>query len=105
MRIIELDGRGWTTSLDFVEALYNGIEQGFPHGWSPDAFIDSMIWRGMGGVEPPYMVAVTNIKDAPGEVKSYVALMITAIREAREDRLRRDGTNIEVSISAPDLSD
>jgi len=64
MRIIELDGANWETPLDFLQALYEGIEQGRPHGFGVDAFVDSMIWRGMGGIEPPYIVRVANVREA-----------------------------------------
>jgi hypothetical protein len=104
MRIIELDGRLWKTPVDFVHALYEGIEQGHPHGHSPDAFADSMIWRGMGGVEPPYVVKVINVKNAPSDVRDYVSLMASIIAEARKERFNRDGTDIEVSIVAPDIA-
>ena len=66
---------------------------------SPDAFVDSMIWGGMNRVEPAYTVQVININEAPKEVADYVALMISAIKEARRWRCQQRGEDIEVGIS------
>src|SRR5262245_47461099 len=104
MRIIELDGQAWKTPLDFVQALYEGIGQGYPHGLSIDAFVDSMIWRGMGGVEPPYTVRVVNVGAAPKAVTDAVVALSSAIREARDERRISDGVDVDVAISCPDLS-
>jgi hypothetical protein len=104
LRIIELDGSGWKTPLDFLQSLHDGIEQGPPHGMSPDAFVDSMIWRGMGGAEPPYTVRVINLKSVPDEVTNEVLLMISTIEQARQWRLENTGVDVNVSISAPELS-
>ncbi len=104
MRIIEVDGSGWSEPLDFYNALFEAIEQGYPHGVNLNAFIDSMVWRGMGGIEPPYVVSVVGLKSAPDVVKEEVQVMATALAEAREERLARDGIDIDVSISTPDFA-
>jgi hypothetical protein len=104
VRIVELDGSTWVTPLDFLRALHDGIEQGHPHGTSPDAFVDSMIWRGMGGIEPPYMVRVMGLARVPKEVKDEVATLIWVIEDARRWRLENTGVDVEVSISAPEIS-
>jgi hypothetical protein len=104
LRVIELDGSAWKTCHDFYQSLFDGIEQGYPHGKNPNAFIDSMIWRGMGGIEPPYTVRVVNLKSAPKEIRDEVAYMVSVITEARKWRFAHgDGVDIEVSIVAPDL--
>ena len=104
MRVIRLDGSAWKKPLDFYQALFDGIEQGYPHGKNVNAFVDSMIWRGMGGVEPPYTVLVTNLAEVPAEICEEVSYMISAIREARRQRLELWGVDVEVSISAPELA-
>jgi len=104
MRIIQLDGSAWKKPLDFYQALFDGIEQGYPHGMGVNAFIDSMIWRGMGGVEPPYLVLVTNLTGVPKEVCEEISFMVSALQEARQERFERQGIDVEVSISAPELT-
>jgi len=69
-----------------------------------NAFIDSMIWRGMDGIEPPYTILVTNLTGVPAEVCDEVALMVSAIREARQERFENQGVDVEVCISAPELA-
>ncbi len=66
---------------------------------SPDAFVDSMIWGVTNSVRPPYTVQIKNIADAPSEVADFVSLMVSVIREARQERFRRRGDDIEVNIS------
>jgi hypothetical protein len=100
MRLIELDAKGWKSPVDFLQSLKDALGSCDGHGMSPAAFVDSMIWGGMNSVEPPYAVRVTNINGAPKEVADYVFLMISVIREARQERLQRRGDDVEVSISA-----
>ena len=104
MRIIQLDGSSWKTPLDFYQALFDAIEQGYPHGMGVDAFIDSMIYRGMGGIEPPYMIRVVNLTGTPKAVRDDVSMMITALQDARQERAENYGVDVEVSIVAPELS-
>jgi hypothetical protein len=66
---------------------------------NPDAFVDSMIWGGMNSIEPPYTVQIKNITGAPEEVADFVSLMISVIKEARQERFKRRGDDVEVSIS------
>jgi hypothetical protein len=99
MRLIELDARGWNTPLDFVRSLKIALGSPQGHGNSVNAFVDSMIYGGMNSIEPPYAVRITNIGGVPKEVADYISLMISAIQEARLQRLQRRDDDIEVSIS------
>jgi hypothetical protein len=103
MRIIQLDGKDWKTPVDFLQALFEGIEQGYPHGLSIDAFVDSMIWGGMGGIEPPYTVQVVNVGGAPKAVVDEVIALSSAISEARIERRTRDGADVDVAVQCPEL--
>jgi hypothetical protein len=47
----------------------------------------------------PYAIQIKNITKAPSEVADYVSLMASVIEEARQERFRRRGGNIEVNIS------
>jgi len=98
MRVIELDARGWKSPLDFLQSLAGAVGSCEGHGMSPAAFVDSMIWGGMNRVEPPYAVHVKNITSAPKEVAEDVLLMVTLLKEARQERLQRRGDDIEVSM-------
>jgi hypothetical protein len=53
LRLIDLDASDWQTVLDFYGALRSCVGAPEGHGWSPDAFIDSMIWGGINRLEPP----------------------------------------------------
>jgi hypothetical protein len=99
MHLIELDASGWKTPLDFLQALASVLGSCAGHGMSPDAFVDSMIWCGMNDVAPPYAVRIKNIANAAEEVADYVSLMSSAIAEARQERFKRLGEDVEVSIS------
>jgi hypothetical protein len=99
MRLIELDAGEWKTPLDFLQSLADAIGSPKWHGMSPDAFVDSMIWGGVNSVGPPYTVQISNFNGAAKEVADYVSLMISAIREGRQDRFQRRGDDIEVSIA------
>jgi hypothetical protein len=64
---------------------------------SPGAFVDSTIWGGITGVEPPYTVQISNLNAAPKELADFVSLMISAIREGHQ-RFQRHGVDIQFSI-------
>jgi len=53
----------------------------------------------MGGVEPPYVIKVINLKAVPTEVTEYVTMMASLLAEARQEQLDSHGIDIEVSIS------
>src|SRR5262245_4760911 len=103
MRVVQLDGKDWKTARDVLAALFEGIEQGYPHGLSIDAFVDSMIYRGMGGIEPPYTIQVVNVKDAPKPVIDEIMALSSAIREARLERRASDGVDVDVAVTCPEL--
>jgi hypothetical protein len=112
LRIIDLNAQNWKTPLDFyealidalygpIESLFGGAAQGypFPIGMSVNGFVDSMIWRGMGGIEPPYTVQIISLEQAPKDVIEEVALLASAIESARRERFESQGIDVEVSIS------
>jgi len=104
VRIIELDASGWATVLDFMGALRRAIGAPVGHGWSPAAFVDSMIWGGMNSVEPPYMIRIVRTADLDTEVRDYITMMAGLLLEARADHYARRGIDVEVSISVPEVS-
>ena len=104
MRIIKLDASGWKTLLDFYEALLVALEAPHWHGRNINALIDSMVYGGINGIEPPYTVLVTNLTDVPKAVCEEVSYTVSAIQEARQERFENQGVDVEVSISAPELA-
>ena len=59
MRIIEIDGSDWQSVKDFLTTLRAAIGAPDWHGWSVNAFIDSMIWGGINQIEPPYEIRIS----------------------------------------------
>ena len=104
MDAIELDASGWKTPLDFLRALRAAIGAPEWHGWNPAAFVDSMIWGGINSIDPPYLIKVINTPGVPSEVINYISLMASVIKAGREWRCTHRGTDIEVSLVAPELS-
>ena len=97
MRIIELDVSGCTTPLDFLDALSRAI--GSPHLLSsPDAFVDSMIWGGMGSVKPPYTVRVVGTSKVNSEVKKEIEILAQVIKDARLWRYNHRHDDVEVTV-------
>ena len=99
MRRFELDGRNWQTALDFLAALRLAIGAPEWHGWGPDAFIDSMIYGGINGVEAPYEIIVIGSEKASQEVRDYIALMASVLEEAGAEKLA--GENFPLALRIP----
>ena len=93
---IELDASGWITVLDFLRALREAIQAPAGHGWSPDAFNDSMVFGGMNGREPPYDIVIINLRDP--EIAEYVDVIRDVVAGGRADHIASHGRDVEVSI-------
>jgi hypothetical protein len=98
LRIIELDAAHWTTALDFYGALRTALGAPEGHGWSIDAFIDSMIWGGINRLEPPYTIRVRGIARSSKDVVDAVMLTKRALAEARAEFRSRKGHDVAVSL-------
>ena len=97
MRIIELDAGGCTTPLDFLDALGRAI--GSHHRpTSPNAFVDSMIWGGMGSVKRPYTVRVVGTSKVNSEVKKEIEILAQVIKDARLWRYNHRHDDVKVAI-------
>ena len=59
MKVLKLDAGRWKTMGDFYDALLAAIQAPRQHGRGLDALIDSMIYGGINGIEPPYRIEVT----------------------------------------------
>lgn len=82
MRIIEIDGSDWQSVKDFLTALRAAIGAPDWHGWSVNAFIDSMIWGGINQIEPPYEICISGCECVPKEVTDHIDLLASALADA-----------------------
>jgi hypothetical protein len=96
MRVIELDGSGWRSELDFYRVLGDAVSGGQNVTCNVNAILDYMVgdWEGMGGIRPPYVVRIVNATDIPTEVKDEIALVASAIKESQ-------GGHLEVVLEWP----
>ncbi len=97
--LVQLDAAGWSTPLDFLNALRAAIGAPDWQGNSPDAFVDTIFWDGCNRLQPPYHIQVACPENAPIEVVNYIDLMTLVLSEARADRYTRIGSDIDVSLA------
>jgi hypothetical protein len=95
METVVLDGSGWKSCIDFYTALLSALKPLGDHGFSMDAFIDSMVYGGMLEIMPPYQVLVRDI--ASPEVRRDVETLSRALAAAR--RLLRDRRDEDVDVT------
>jgi hypothetical protein len=98
--VIRLNGRGWRGVLDFYAALFDALESPVGHGHSPDALVDSIVWGGMNGREPPYRIIVTSLSNP--EIRAEVSLCGRCIAESRQEYRRTKGEDVKVSLELGD---
>ena len=58
---LRLDASDWRNALDFYDAILDALEAPPWHGRSPDALVDSVVWGGMSGLQPPYRIVVAGL--------------------------------------------
>lgn len=98
MTIIKLDASGWLKDSDPYRALLEAINAPSWHGCSVDALIDSMIWGGINGVEPPYVVQIVNLTLVPTQVQEVVHLIQKHLAAARLEFNQIKGRDVAVAI-------
>jgi hypothetical protein len=96
MRLIDLDASEWLSVLDFYRALRAAIETPDWHGWSIDAFVDSMIVHDeINSVRAPYSIRIKQTAKTASDVALEVRRFADAINRAgASDR----DTDLEVTI-------
>lgn len=57
-----------------------------------------MIWGGMNGIEPPYIVRIAGTERAPKEVSDCIELVREALMEGREERRSSGRGDVDVSL-------
>ena len=85
MKVIELDAGLWREYLDFARALLAVLEAPHWHGTGVDALIDSMVYGGINGVEPPYTVVIKNFHLLDHALSTEIAATIGFLLVAQGD--------------------
>lgn len=85
---IVLDGRGWQTEADFIEAVLVGVEAPVWHGRSYNALRDSFVSGSINGIEPPYDFIIRMPADPTSEVAETVRYFIGRISDWRTEGAR-----------------
>ncbi len=98
MRVIELDAAEWHDVLDYYAALKRSLRSPEWHGDSPAAWVDSMLYGAINGIEPPYLIRVTGTSNCPPDVRQKIELLANVIREACEWKIQHYGVDTEVSF-------
>ena len=100
MLAIDLDASGWKTPLDFIRALQMALGAPFWCGSNIDAINELMVWGlGPGDLPPPCIVSISRVSSTPKEVQDYIALQAKCVQAARDQKIARDGIDVNVSIS------
>ena len=81
MRTFTLQASEWKTPSDFYESILAVLEAPRWHGTGVDALIDSMIYGGINGIEPPYRIWIKGTADLPVPVKAELGLLAEVIEE------------------------
>jgi hypothetical protein len=98
MRVIELHAETWRSIIDFYHALLQALQAPVWHGVGFNAAIDSIVWGGINGVEPPYTIKVIGSADLSPEIRQEIESLAQSIAEQREDHRRRHKKDVEVAL-------
>jgi len=98
MKTIKLHASAWSGILDFYEELLEALDAAFWHGRNINALIDSMVWGGINGIDPPYTVQIGGLHEAPQEIQDEVRLTKQDIDEARREFYKIKGHDVNVHI-------
>ena len=96
MKTVEIDATRCANPKEFARLLHEAIQAIPGHGSSIEAFVDSMVFGTMSELSPPYTIVV--LGDLRPEVRAFAADLSNAIGQARVERRRRRGDDVEVSL-------
>lgn len=96
MPIIDLDASKWTDAIAFCEDLMSVLGAPYEHGYSVDAFLDSIVWGGMNLVEPPYTVRLRNLPAASADAREQFNLLMKYLPEQKQEWRRQNGADLQV---------
>lgn len=97
MRIIELDAKHWTTTLEFYRDLLSALGAPPKHGVSIDAVLDSVVWGGMNAIDPPYKIRVSGTASLPISTRNKIELLKAELDKELEFRRAR-GHEVDVEF-------
>jgi len=86
------------SALDFYEALLKALEAPSWHGIGLNAAIDSIVWGGINGVNPPYKIQVAGKETLAPAIREEIELLAKHIQEHRIEHQRQSGKDVEVSL-------
>jgi hypothetical protein len=98
MRIIELGVEEWQSVLDFYHALLKALDAPEWHSEGINAAVDSIVWGGINGVQPPYTIRVVGTAKLAPEIRQEIELLAKEIAEHREDHRRWRKKDVEVAL-------
>ena len=97
-KVINISAKSWKTALDFCEDLLKGVSAPDWHGKSIDALIDSIVYGGINGIEPPYVVRITDTDQLPTSIMEHVRLVKREIAKARIENKITTGVDVGVEF-------
>lgn len=97
-RMIDVSAASWQTVLDLYRNILGRLDAPDWHGESIDALIDSMIYGGINGLLPPYVIRGHDADSLPAHVARELACLAQAIADARIERKERTGIDVDVGI-------
>jgi len=96
MRIVELDAGGWTTPLDFLDAVRGAVGASDGCGLDIDAIVEAMV-RG-GSLEPPYTIRIVATAKADSKVRTEIEALAKALKDTRIWRANHRCDTLDVAI-------
>ncbi len=92
---IALDGRGWETELDLIEAVIEGVDGPFWHGRNYNALYDSLVVGSINGIDPPYDFVIKPPAHPTPEVAEGISYFLSRIAE-----WRAEGAEVSARVEA-----
>lgn len=89
--VIEISANGWTSVLDFYQAIFSVIGAPSWHGASIGALVDSMIWGGINDRKPPYKIRVRDLDVASASIRQEMMHLQESLCAAREEFMKNHG--------------
>ena len=81
MRVVELDGRSWSSIDDVFDTLLPALGAPDRHGRNMGALIDSIGTGAINAVEPPYTLKFEGASEWPADVRDFLKDLQISIAE------------------------
>ncbi len=86
MRVFKLNASEWEMPLDFYESLLAVLEAPHWHGCNINALVDSMVYGGINGIDPPYKIWIFGTANLDKDTKEEMLHAVRAVNEQKGDR-------------------